>query len=188
MALLASYKIRHSGVEEGTDLAEFCADTNKVHGLTGCLALKPEMLVKNIPLKTYYKLLSNAVIGNCYQQNIFTSWGVHLFCLGKFGQNIEKTQTAFVSYQEDLEKLVYNANLEIKNVVLIGQAAMQVNYQTKGSRVVPSRATQIIHAGMVTALSRIELDVAMREILNIEGSRILYADTGNFCVYLLFTL
>jgi hypothetical protein len=117
------------------------------------------------------------------------AWGVHLFCLGKFGQNIEKTQTAFVSYQEDLEKLVYNANLEIKNVVLIGQAAMQVNYQTKGSRVVPSRATQIIHAGMVTALSRIELDVAMREILNIEGSRILYADTGNFlCLFIVYSL
>jgi hypothetical protein len=112
---------------------------------------------------------------------------VVLFWSGKFGQNIEKTQTAFVSYQEDLEKLVYNANLDIKNVSLIGQTAMQVNYQTKGSRTTPSRATQIIHAGTVTALSRIELDVAMREILNIKESRILYADTGKrFCVYLLF--
>jgi hypothetical protein len=64
MALLASYKIRHSVVDTGVNIEEFCHNANKVHELTGCLALKPEMLVQNNPLKTYYKLLSNAVIGN----------------------------------------------------------------------------------------------------------------------------
>jgi hypothetical protein len=78
---------------------------------------------------------------------------------GKFGQNTDKTQTAFVNFQEDLENLLYNPQLIVKNVALIDNSIMQVNYVNKVERVVHSRTTNTIHAAFCTSMARIQLDI-----------------------------
>jgi hypothetical protein len=64
-----------------------------------------------------------------------------------------------VNFQEDLEDLLYNPQIVVKNVALIDNSVMQVNYVNKAERVVHSRTTHTIHAAFCTSMARIQLDI-----------------------------
>ena len=112
--------------------------------------LKPEKITDNVKLRTFFKLLLNSL-------------------LGKLSQDPSPTITRLLRYQEQLDALINDPSVTIKDITILGEKAVQVNLATSEAYVKPHRRTSIGLGAYVTAFARIYMECFFQKVKENEG-------------------
>ena len=158
----ASYKIRYDNIpnEYKDRLTEYCEDVNKGMDFTEDFErLTPELLVTNLSEKTATKNYINTTIG-------------------KLGQRPSLPAMEFVSDPEKLDAMFSDAKMEIQNVFHVTDDTLQVNYLQREEFIQDSRKNSPLLNALVTAHSRIYLDLNIRKLQS-ANITLLYCDTDS---------
>ena len=158
--LCASYKIRYDNVpaEYQNRLDTYVQEINSGMGFTESFErLTPDLLVTNLSEKTATKTVINTIIGKLGQRPAFS-------CM------------EMVSDDDKLDAMFSNEKIDIQGVFHVNETTMQVNYKEREEFVKDSRKNSPILNALVTAKSRIYLDVSVRKLQS-KAIDILYCDT-----------
>ena len=124
------------------------------------ILLEKDKIAKNPGLRSLSKLCLNSF------------WG-------KFGQRENMDTTEIVRTGGELQKLILNDKIEVKNILPFNNEVFYVNWSFKGDNFTPSSVTNVAIAAYTTAQARLKLYTFLEKL----GKRVLYYDTDS-CIYI----
>ncbi|XP_055356751.1 uncharacterized protein LOC129601866 isoform X2 [Paramacrobiotus metropolitanus] len=94
---------------------------------------------------------------------------------GKFGQQEDRSNTAFVEKKEIFHDYLFSNKYEVAGFDLVTDEVMAVQYRSKKDYIPTSKKTNVVIAAFTTAYARLHL----LKFMEMVGDRLLYHDTGN---------
>jgi hypothetical protein len=138
----------------------YVKQVNDGMGWTGDAQLKGKDIEDNVALRNFYKLLMKAL-------------------LGKFGQDLStKKSTVTVSSQKELDELFWKEGTKVCDWISMSPYVVEVSTEAEKGYNKPNVNGNCIISAHVTAYARIEMDKAIRKLLD-AGISVLYTDTDS---------
>ena len=157
---LSAFKLRYEKPSVNQDLQEYLLEVNQSMGFSGTeLELTEDNIKPNTSLRTAIKSILN--IG-----------------VGKFGQNKDKNFVSYIDNSEELNDIMCNPDLDVKQCFMVTDKIIQIVAAKKKETLPPNKSANVLLNAYTTAHGRLYLDKAIRKTLK-AGGGLAYCDTDS---------
>ena len=98
--------------------------------------------------------------------------------VGKFGQNKDKNFVSYIDNSEELNDIMCNPDLDVKQCFMVTDKIIQIVAAKKKETLPPNKSANVLLNAYTTAHGRLYLDKAIRKTLK-AGGGLAYCDTDS---------